>query len=139
MWALYLLFPLAFATSDWYIIEKQNRYPDKTLMFILRVTAALLFGAFLVAKGYWWLWVCLYLPFGFWWPFNTLLNIFRGKRWWYLDVLDAEDSKIDQFFKKTLGEYMTFAFGLILFLSVVGIMYYYGGCTYSEINGGWCR
>ena len=128
-WALLVV---AASISQWYIIEKRGRYPNKKLWFAIRIVLAGLFLWLFIREGYIWYWAVCYLVFVFWLPFNVILNLLRGKP---LTYLSPENSKLDRMvlwvFRINIAVY---GFGLIAFVSAVAIMILYGGCTWAEIN-----
>jgi hypothetical protein len=133
MWALYYLSPLIFAFLDWRTVKFEKRVPNKTLNFWIRAGIGAVFGTFLVLQGYVWYWVVPFILFGFWWPFNLLIGLFlHGDPF----RLSKSDSKIDDILKKIPGSWYWL---LLLFVITGAIMLFYGGCTYSEINNGYCR
>lgn len=134
---LWILVIVAAVVSQWYVIEKLRKYPNKPVWFFIRGLVA---GGFLylyIYQGYVWYWALVYMVFTFWWLFNTGLNILRGKE---LTYLSPKNSLIDKVLLKVFKyEYIIFMFSFILFLASVGIISFYGHCTWTEINSGFCN
>jgi len=134
---IWLGIAIIFAGIQWYIIEKLNRFPNKDCWFLVRAAVALLYFVLFYRQGYVWYWILAYEIFGFWLPFNLTLNLLRGKKPWYLS---AENSTVDRILLFIFRiDLVIFAISIIAFLSAWGIMYWYGHCTYWEINNGFCR
>lgn len=133
IWILVVSF---FIVSQWYVIEKLGKYPNKPLWFLIRAIIAGVFLFFYVNQGYVWYWSLFYMIFTFWFPYNSTLNLLRGKPIMYLS---PKNSFIDYIFLKIFRyEFAIFGYSLILFIAALGIMYFYGYCTWSEINAGLC-
>ena len=128
---------IAASISQWYIIEKRKKYPNKTLWFSIRIILAGLFLWLFIRDGYVWYWALSYLVFVFWLPFNVILNLLRGKP---LTYLSPKNSVLDKWILKIFRiNIAVYGFGLIAFISAVAIMILYGGCTWAEVNYGYCR
>lgn len=133
LWALVVV---AAAISQWYIIEKLNRFPKKNLWFIARVIVAALFMWLFVWQGYIWYWSLCYLVFAFWLPFNIIINILRGSDIFYLS---PENSLVDRMLVNIFQvPMMIYLIGLVAMISSIGIMIFYGRCTWGDIAYGWC-
>ena len=134
LWAVVVV---AAALSQWYIIEKLERFPNKTLWFVVRAIIGGVFMWLFIRQGYIWYWAASYLVFVFWFPFNVILNLLRGKS---LIYLSPENSLVDKWVLKIFRvNVAVYGFALIAMLSAIGIMAVYGYCTWAEINYGWCR
>ena len=124
------------AISQWYIIEKLGKFPNKRLWFIARAVVAALFMWLFDTQGYVWYWSLCYLVFVFWLPFNVIINLLRGSDLFYLS---AENSWVDRMVLNILQiPLMIYLLGLMAMLSSIGIMAFYGHCTWSDIAYGWC-
>lgn len=125
------------AVSQWFIIERLEKFPKKTYWFIARVIVAGIFLELFIRQGYVWYWAVCYLVFVFWLPFNVILNLLRGKG---LIYLSPENSKIDKWVLKIFRiDVAVYGFGLIAMLAAIGVMIFYGHCTWAEANYGNCR
>jgi len=133
---LWILVVAASVISQWYIIEEKHKYPKKKIWFFARVGIASIFMYFYLNNGYVWYWSLSYMVFTFWFPFNISLNILRGKTPFYLS---AKNSDLDGFALTVFKEpFVVYAFSFILMISSIGIMWFYGDMTYSEIvNASW--
>ena len=133
-WAVLVI---AAAVSQWYIIEKLKRYPNKKLWFAIRVIVGGLFLWLFIRDGYLWYWAASYLVFVFWFPFNVILNLLRGKGALYLSPINSTLDRIALWIFRV--DMAVYGFGLIMMISSIAIMVLYGQCTYAEINNGYCR
>ena len=114
-----------FALADCYTIEFLNKYPNKALNFWLRAGVGVAFGAILIfTEGYIWYWVAPYILFGFWWPFNTILNILRGKSVFYLG-----SGPVDRILVKIPGQWHWL---MILTVAATGMVAFYGKLKWGE-------
>lgn len=99
----WLIIAIGLAVIQWYIIEKKKIYPNKVTWLLVRIALAGLFFIWFNESGYKYYWTLTYLVFGFWWPFNTTLNLLRpGKSIDYLSTDDGspddkKESKFDHF------------------------------------------
>jgi hypothetical protein len=131
----WFLFVALAIITQWDIIENKHRYPDKSLWFILRVVIAAFFMWWFVAIGYYWYWTIIFMAGSFWWPFNTGLNLMRGKP---IAHLSPENSLVDKLLVKTIGYQITFWLSLLFFIFAVSNMLLQGRCSWYELNHGLC-
>lgn len=128
LWGVFVILSVAI---QYYIIEKIKRYPSKPFWFLVRVAVFSLFMWLYAINGFIWYWSLLYMVFAAWFPFNTLLNLFRGK---YISHLSARNSVID---KAALfvfrSEDIVFFVSLILFIIFTGIQIAYGKVPFGDI------
>lgn len=92
IWLLYILLD---AAGNWYLIEKRKKVPIYWALNLFRGVMAILYGAFVldVQNDFyqvldWSAQVFLLFPF----PFNTALNLFRGKP---VDYVGAKSGLIE--------------------------------------------
>lgn len=128
-WGLFIILSVA---VQYYIIEKLHRYPSKPFWFLVRIAVFSLFMWLYAINGFMWYWSALYMIFAFWMPFNTLLNLARGK---YISYLSPKNSPIDKFVLWVFRyEDIAFYVSFILFVIFTGIQIAYGTVPFNEIG-----
>lgn len=122
--------------TQWYIIVKLRKYPNKFTWAFLRTIVAALFLFAYVQQGYVWYWALNYMVFTFWLPFNVALNLMRKES---ITYLSPKNSFVDRMVLKVFRyEYIVFVYAFMSMLSAIGIMYYYGKCSWVYVNAGLC-
>lgn len=122
--------------TQWYIIVKLRRYPNKPTWAFLRIIVASLFLFAYVQQGYMWYWALNYMVFTFWLPFNASLNLLRGKP---ITYLSPKNSWVDKIILKVFKyEFIVFVYAFMSMLFAVGAMYYFGKCPWVYVNAGFC-
>lgn len=133
---LWILVVAAAIFTQWYIIEELRKYPNKLVWAFLRLVVAGLFLFAYVQQGYVWYWAVNFMVFTFWFPFNVGLNLMRGKP---IAYLSPKNSFVDRMLMKIFRyEFAVLAYAFVSFISAVGIMLYYGKCSWVYINAGLC-
>lgn len=133
----WMIFVIASAVMQWYIIEKRKQYPEKGLWFITRAIFFLFFLSMYMVEGYVWYWAANFMIFTFWLPFNSILNKMRGLR---ITYLSARNSLVDRVLLKVfVYESIVFWFAFIALIGSVGMLYYYGHCTWFQVNNDLCN
>lgn len=133
----WVLFVIGCAWSQWHIIENEKRYPHKLLWFVFRIVMFLFFLGMYIAEGYKWYWATNFMVFTFWWPFNTMLNWFRGLR---LTYLSASNSLVDRVLLMVFKhEFIIFSFAFLALLFSVGALHFYGKCTWFRVVNDLCN
>lgn len=101
-WPLIIIFGKA--VINWYQIERQKKYPKHgRQIFIVAMIALVYIGLSGVRRPEQWelaLTILLYQATSYWFLFDALLNLMRGKRLLYIGIPDKEDAFTDQFFHK---------------------------------------
>lgn len=120
---MWLVVIVAAAVSQWAIIEKKMRRPNKKLWFGIRALVAAGFIVWYWLDGQYLVWAIPFLVVSFAMLFPTLLNIFRkGKPLLYLS---AKGSKYDAFVLRTFGSLPYWGVLFVLFLTTVGFQLVY--------------
>jgi hypothetical protein len=134
---IWLLIVVLAVLSQFWIIEKKQKYPVKILWAAIRVAVAGVFMYFYIDLGYMWYWALLYMIGSFWGPFNLMLNFLRNKD---LNYLSPKNSFVDRMLMKAFKD-ETIATLFIWFITVcgVGIMYFYGTTSWCELNPSLCH
>lgn len=128
---------VAFALWDWHTIVKRQRYPNKHFRFVIRTLVTALFAFWVNHMGYLWYWTAVFTITTFGFLFPLALNIARHKDPAYLG---KKKGSYDWIMRKIFKhEQIIFGFGFIFMLIGAGIMFFYGKCTWEEINAGLCR
>jgi hypothetical protein len=95
---IWLVYIIADAIANWWLIEKKRTRPNYMMLFIIRGIAAILYGAFILDvqtdTAMWWF---IFVTFSFPFPFNFILNLMRQKPF---DYYGAESGIIDRFVVK---------------------------------------
>jgi hypothetical protein len=112
------------AYRHYYLIEIERRSPNRVLSAILRSVAAV--WLWLAAPttvpmelDQWWA-IPIMEVFTFWFLFDLLLNIMRGRYFYYL----GNSKWIDRIQKQTVGEFPAFFFKALLALAGITLCYY---------------
>ena len=129
---LWVIVVISAAVSQWYIIEVQRKYPNKPFWFIIRILVGLFFLGLYLHNGYVYYWAILYMVGVFWFPFNTILNALRKKRFGYLSPKNSPvDDVLMRVFKyESIITFLSF----FLFILSVLMMIFYGFSTLEELN-----
>jgi len=126
-WALTLF---SLALIQWYIIEKKHRRPNKWFWYFIRLITGGLFLWWFVRLGFIWYWAAVFEVFTFWFFFNSILNIMRGKPVAYLS---RTGDQIDALMLKLFPAVVWWFFLLIAAIFSIGNLYFYGRYTWAEI------
>lgn len=101
-WPLIVIFGKALL--NWYQIEKQKKYPKHGIQIFIVAIIALLYQAWSgVNEASEWelaLTILLYQATSYWFLFDAMLNLMRGKHLLYIGIPDKDDAVTDQFFFK---------------------------------------
>lgn len=118
---------VAEAYRHYYLIVLLGREPNRILSAILRTSAALalwllwpfVFRTVNIDRDQWWA-IPIMQGTLFWFLFDLLLNLCRGKPFWYL----GKGKWIDRIQVQTVGAYPAFWFKLILAVGGIILAYY---------------
>lgn len=106
-WPIIVIFGKAI--YNWYQIEKQHKYPKHGRQIAIVAIIALIYQALSgVNKSSEWelaLTILLYQATSYWFLFDALLNLMRGKHLLYIGIPDKDDALTDQFFFKFPSAY----------------------------------
>jgi hypothetical protein len=114
---IFLIFFAYELWANWYLIVRQKQSPDHAKRTVLR-TLVFVFTALIGTDSNYPQWVFIWLSFQlmFWFPFDVLLNLARGKYWNY----QGKTAWLDRFTAPH-----AFVFWAIKFLLlIVGIIMY---------------
>lgn len=112
------------AYRHWYLIELEHRSPNRILSAILRSGAALCLWIasplnIQMETDQWWA-IPIMEVLTFWFLFDLMLNILRGKYFFYL----GETKWIDRIQKRTVGEWPAFCFKFLLAIASITLCFY---------------
>lgn len=128
LWGVFVLLSVAI---QYYIIEKLKRYPSKPFWLLVRGAVFSLFMWLYIVNGFVWYWSALFMIFASWMPFNTLLNIFRGR---YISYLSPRNSAVDKLVLLIFRhEDIVFYISMLLFIIFTGIQIAYGKVPFMDI------
>jgi hypothetical protein len=123
---IWLLYIIADAIANWFIIERMHKRPDYLILFLIRGGAAILYGAIVLhtvpGQFLWWF---ITVTFSFAFPFNLLLNRMRGRA---LDYYGAESGIIDRWVvkHKLHGAYFITTIVMFVMAVIVRIIFWPG-------------
>lgn len=114
---IFILFFVYELWANWYLIEHQKKSPDHAKRMVLR-TLVFIFIPLVWTDSNYPQWVFIYLSFHlmFWFPFDVLLNIARGRYWNY----QGKNSRLDRF----TAPHADLFWGIKFLLMIVGIIIY---------------
>lgn len=117
-WPIIVIFGKALI--NWYQIERQHKYPKHgRQIFIVIMIALVYIGLSGVRRPDQWelaLTILLYLAASYWFLFDALLNLMRGKHILYIGIPDKEDAWTDLFFYKYPNMYTWSKIIMIVFI-----------------------
>jgi len=129
---VWLVTILAFATWDWFTIEKEGRSPNKLFRLGIRVIVSAGFGYWYHTLGYIPYWTTIFTGTTFAFLFPLFLNLERRLPPHYLSAYSSWYDKIMLAVFKY--RYIVFWFLFMMALIGAGLMFFYGKCTWTEIN-----
>ena len=130
MWIVLVVIPATL--SQYYLIDKKKIYPNKVAWFLIRVVVAGVFFGFYIWQDFYYLQALFFMAFSFWWPFNTGLNLLRGRFFsnlapkndpidWLLIKITNGDVKAESNSGKNIMQELMIS--LLGFLAFVFVMY----------------
>jgi len=131
---LWLFIIIAAVISQWHIIERLQKYPNKWHWLGIRVLAFGLFETLYILNDIIWYWGAAYLITSFALLFPMGLNWMRGKSVNYRSAINSwYDRALD---KIGIPQGAINGFLFVLSLASIGLIYFYGGNTWYEVNNG---
>src|SRR5574343_949393 len=113
--SVWLLYILADALYNWYIIEKKNTVPHYLPMTIFRGMMAIFYGAFIDTNTDTVLYWLIFTTCSFWLVFDVSLNLMRGKSPFYIGT----NSTIDRFGLKFPVTYWLLKIACLVLLVII--------------------
>jgi hypothetical protein len=114
---VWLLYILGDAVANWYMIEKKKISPHHGYMTVFRGWFAIMFGILIDTQADELLFFLGYTMGAFWLLFDPLLNLMRGKKFFYI----GETAAIDKLGGKYPILYWTFKI-IILIITIVSFV-----------------
>lgn len=112
---VYFIFIILQLAWHYTVIEVFERVPNHGCHLAIRVVVAIVI--MIMSQELSWINILTY-GIAFWLPFDSILNLLRGKKIWYLG-----ETPIDKFQKEHPNEQVWFWFKTIAFLGLVGAYY----------------
>lgn len=123
-WPIVVIFGKA--VYNWFQIEKQKKYPKHGRQILIVAVVGLLYqylsGVRTIQQWEFAGAILLYQLSTYWFLFDGLLNIMRGKHWLYIGIPDKDDALTDQFFFKYQSFYVWSKIAMVPFI-VYGIVW----------------